>query len=425
MFFTTASFVQYEHSDIAKTSNASERAFLTKPQLQACPDETPDHPLAKTDGPNTCHVHLDVFHETDIDLRIEEKIDRGLLGMTMQDDAQTQKMEGADQGTWYILIEETDGRLHQVVEVNWIGTEDTTEQGETFQQFLERRRDIREKSNVTFWPASPDARPPRDASPSPSRKSKKSRRRERSTSSVRRKSSKRRDDSVSDSESGSESDVSTSKAHRKRSSSSKRSSRKSKSEQKHKKKSSKKKRARTPTPSSSSASESASDSEREVARVDNKQASPPPVDETVQDYWREKAVEPVDDAPVGPMPLNVAEAKHDERAYGGALLAGEGSAMAAYLQSGKRIPRRGEIGLTSNEIEKYEDVGFVMSGNRHRRMNAVRIRKENQVISAEEKRALLLFNQEANLKKEAEIIANFKDMVTAKMRGKDDVGTDE
>ncbi|KAI8922429.1 ras-induced vulval development antagonist-domain-containing protein [Powellomyces hirtus] len=299
------------------------------------------------------------------------------------------------------------------------------QQGETFQQFLERRRDIREKSNVTFWPASPDARPPRDASPSPSRKSKKSRRRERSTSSVRRKSSKRRDDSVSDSESGSESGVSTSKAHRRRSSSSKRSSRKSKSERKHKKKSSKKKRARTPTPSSSSASESASDSEREVARVDNKQASPAPVDETVQDYWREKAVEPVDDAPVGPMPLNVAEAKHDERAYGGALLAGEGSAMAAYLQSGKRIPRRGEIGLTSNEIEKYEDVGFVMSGNRHRRMNAVRIRKENQVISAEEKRALLLFNQEANLKKEAEIIANFKDMVTAKMRGKDDVGTDE
>lgn len=94
----------------------------------------------------------------------------------------------------------------------------------------------------------------------------------------------------------------------------------------------------------------------------------------------------MEDAPVGPMPLNVADAKLDEHAYGGALLAGEGSAMAAYIAAGKRIPRRGEIGLTSNEIEDYEKVGFVMSGSRHRRMNAVRIRKENQVISAEEKK---------------------------------------
>ena len=92
------------------------------------------------------------------------------------------------------------------------------------------------------------------------------------------------------------------------------------------------------------------------------------------------------------MPLNVADAKLDEHAYGGALLAGEGSAMAAYIAAGKRIPRRGEIGLTSNEIEDYEKVGFVMSGSRHRRMNAVRIRKENQVISAEEKKGNDVFS---------------------------------
>lgn len=29
--------------------------------------------------------------------------------------------------------------------------------------------------------------------------------------------------------------------------------------------------------------------------------------------------------------------------YGGALRPGEGEAMAAYVQSGKRIPRRGEV----------------------------------------------------------------------------------
>ena len=71
--------------------------------------------------------------------------------------------------------------------------------------------------------------------------------------------------------------------------------------------------------------------------------------------------------------------------YGHALLPGEGDAMAEYVKLGKRIPRRGEIGLTSNEIETFEKAGYVMSGSRHRRMEAVRLRKENQVYSADEK----------------------------------------
>ena len=50
--------------------------------------------------------------------------------------------------------------------------------------------------------------------------------------------------------------------------------------------------------------------------------------------------------------------------FGQNLLPGEGEAMAAYVEDGKRIPRRGEIGLTSNEIEDFETSGFVMSGSR-------------------------------------------------------------
>ena len=50
--------------------------------------------------------------------------------------------------------------------------------------------------------------------------------------------------------------------------------------------------------------------------------------------------------------------------FGKALLPGEGAAMAAYIAEGKRIPRRGEIGLTSDEIVNYEHMGFVMSGSR-------------------------------------------------------------
>lgn len=43
---------------------------------------------------------------------------------------------------------------------------------------------------------------------------------------------------------------------------------------------------------------------------------------------------------------------------------GEGAAMAEYVKAGKRIPRRGEIGLTSEEIANFEKSGYVMSGSR-------------------------------------------------------------
>ena len=38
--------------------------------------------------------------------------------------------------------------------------------------------------------------------------------------------------------------------------------------------------------------------------------------------------------------------------------------------------------------------GFVMSGSRHKRMNAVRIRKENQVLNAEEQKAMASYSYE-------------------------------
>ncbi len=44
---------------------------------------------------------------------------------------------------------------------------------------------------------------------------------------------------------------------------------------------------------------------------------------------------------------------------------GEGAAMAAFIADGKRIPRRGEIGLNADEITVFEEAGFVMSGTRY------------------------------------------------------------
>ncbi|PVD18726.1 hypothetical protein C0Q70_21277 [Pomacea canaliculata] len=114
-----------------------------------------------------------------------------------------------------------------------------------------------------------------------------------------------------------------------------------------------------------------------------------PSDSEWEFVWEEKKKpgEEEEEIFIGPKPYveSTAEKPLD---YGKALLPGEGAAMAAYIAEGKRIPRRGEIGLTSDEIQAFEQVGYVMSGSRHRRMEAVRLRKEGQIYTAAEKRAL-------------------------------------
>lgn len=100
--------------------------------------------------------------------------------------------------------------------------------------------------------------------------------------------------------------------------------------------------------------------------------------------------------------------------HGEALRPGEGAAIAQYVQQNLRIPRRGEVGWSGDDIEKLENVGYVMSGSRHQRMNAVRIRKENQVASAEEKRALALVHFEEKQQQEAKLMADFRHMLQSR-----------
>lgn len=105
--------------------------------------------------------------------------------------------------------------------------------------------------------------------------------------------------------------------------------------------------------------------------------------------------------------------------YGGALRPGEGEAIAQFVQQNMRIPRRGEIGWKAEEIEGLETHGYVMSGSRHARMNAVRLRKENQVYSAEEKRALALISFEEKQQKENKVVGEFRQMLSQRMRAAD------
>eukprot|EP00051_Salpingoeca_urceolata_P021864 m.348379 g.348379 ORF g.348379 m.348379 type:complete len:143 (+) comp19877_c0_seq5:1601-2029(+) len=70
--------------------------------------------------------------------------------------------------------------------------------------------------------------------------------------------------------------------------------------------------------------------------------------------------------------------------------------------------------LCSDQISAYEEQGFVMSGSRHRRMEAVRIRKENQVYSADDRRALAMFHYEERMKRENKILGDFKQLIAKK-----------
>jgi len=119
----------------------------------------------------------------------------------------------------------------------------------------------------------------------------------------------------------------------------------------------------------------------------------------------------------GPLPLpKVEEFQQSKINYGGALLPGEGAAIAQYVQKNMRIPRRGEVGWTGTEIENLEKSGYVMSGSRHKRMNAIRIRKENQIYSAEEKKALALITFEENQQKENQLLSNYRKLLVERLQ---------
>ncbi|ORY67962.1 ras-induced vulval development antagonist-domain-containing protein [Leucosporidium creatinivorum] len=281
--------------------------------------------------------------------------------------------------------------------------------------WFESRRKERDASSVSIWPPSPRG-PARDTSPSSKD------RKDRKSSSSKHKSSsssrRRRHDSVSSDSSDSEDDRRRSSKHKSSSSSRHKSSssrHKSSSSSRHKSSSrrdvsddegERKKRRR-------------SESESREARPKTVQEEPEEEEDDDEDAWVEKEVQREDlegEEEVGPLPL-MAPGRQGKNAYGGALLRGEGAAMAAYLENDERIPRRGEIGMESDTIERFEQAGYVMSGSRHRRMNAVRVRKENQVISAEEKRGILKLQAEEKAKRENQIVASFREMVDQKLGG--------
>lgn len=296
--------------------------------------------------------------------------------------------------------------------------------------FLESRRQQRLASTLSIWPDSP---PRPEADGSHDKKSKKSKRKKYSSSESsdssdddrsRRRRAKDKDSKRKRHHRDKDREKEKSRSHRHKDKDRKRSSRRDKHDSDTDDSDRESRRKRHERSRSKSV-------DRRIKDLDlnakSKRSEEPPENE--EDMWVEKPpaapfvpvpatthLEELEDDEIGPMPATTSGGKLSERDYGGALLRGEGSAMAAYVQDGERIPRRGEIGLTSDEIETYENVGYVMSGSRHRRMNAVRMRKENQVISAEEKRGILKMQKEEREKRESMIIGGFKEILEERLK---------
>ncbi|XP_015207093.1 NF-kappa-B-activating protein [Lepisosteus oculatus] len=250
---------------------------------------------------------------------------------------------------------------------------------------------VREPDSDEHTPVEEDNKKNSSSDSSSEEERKKKKKKKKKKKSKKRKHRKHSEDSESESDSEDEED-------RK-----KRKKKKGKSKNK-KKKPKKKKKAKKNRKESSDSSSEQSDEEE---------------DEQNGELWVERTG--VQDDLVGPeAPMTHLSQDDKPLNYGHALLPGEGAAMAEYVKAGKRIPRRGEIGLTSDEIASFEKSGYVMSGSRHRRMEAVRLRKENQIYSADEKRALASFNQEERRKRENKILSSFREMVYRKTKGKDE-----
>ncbi|XP_067373566.1 NF-kappa-B-activating protein isoform X3 [Channa argus] len=181
----------------------------------------------------------------------------------------------------------------------------------------------------------------------------------------------------------------------------------------------KKKKKKKSKKSKKSKKKKAKKSRKESSESSSEESEEEEEEESSAVMWVEKTC--MDENVVGPeAPLTQMSQDEKPLDFGHALLPGEGAAMAEYVKAGKRIPRRGEIGLTSDEIANFEKSGYVMSGSRHRRMEAVRLRKENQIYSADEKRALASFNQEERRKRESKILSSFREMVYRKTKGKEE-----
>ncbi|SIO73836.1 UPF0396 protein [Babesia microti strain RI] len=117
------------------------------------------------------------------------------------------------------------------------------------------------------------------------------------------------------------------------------------------------------------------------------------------------------DEDYGPMPMAVHETAINKSINDEPQIAeGKSRTLTQYALNDNRISRKA-AGMTPEEVEKYESLGYVMSGSSHWRMNQAKLLKEKEHYSVEDQRSKAILNPEERANKEVELINNLKEML--------------
>merc|ERR1712113_574868 len=85
-----------------------------------------------------------------------------------------------------------------------------------------------------------------------------------------------------------------------------------------------------------------------------------------------------------------------------------------FFQNGKRIPLRGQEGMSVDQIEAFERAGYKMSANHKRQVEAHYMRMERKVYTPEEKAMLERYSKNDRDAKSKEQLEQFRSFVAAK-----------
>ena len=84
---------------------------------------------------------------------------------------------------------------------------------------------------------------------------------------------------------------------------------------------------------------------------------------------------------------------------------GELSNTSQQEQTKQSSPRRTEFGHDAKDIERFEQMGFVMSGNRRKRKH------QQQSLDEASRKAGFKLQKEEKALRETELVARFKEMI--------------
>lgn len=103
-----------------------------------------------------------------------------------------------------------------------------------------------------------------------------------------------------------------------------------------------------------------------------------------------------------------------ERAAGVIQNAENGINFSEFFKDGKRIPLRGQEGMSVDQILAFERAGYKMSGYNKRQTEATYMKAERKVYTQEEKRMLEKHSLDDRKQKEKDKMEQFKNLAAQK-----------